>query len=262
MQPFDYFRDYLVHSAKWRMKREKLEQLKADEAAKAGHFPELPTSQNDPLLNLVKEEYRPLYQRYTTEVSRADIAISLEQVALLAYLIRYKNFVRVLDTGSGFSSLVLRLEAMRKTGVQCVSVEDNEMWLDKTREFLRANGAPDENLMLWDKFAASRTYTNFDLIYHDMGGMTTRLFSLPEVTTRLAPEGLLILDDTHFECYAPHVEHSLLAGWTVSTLVQLSMDSEGRYASVARRNLDRVQPKLAFHGKYVCADNQSKYICK
>jgi predicted O-methyltransferase YrrM len=260
--PFDFIRNYVYRSAKWRMRNEKLQQLQADESAKAAYFPELPVSKSDSKLQLLQEEYRPLYTRYVTEVSRADVAISLEQVALLAYLVRRSNFNRVLDTGSGFSSLVLRLEAVRKPGVQCVSVEDNAMWLEKTRDFLRANNAPDENLLLWDQFAASRTYTNFDLIYHDMGGMTTRLFSLPEVTTRLTPEGLLILDDMHFDCFAPHVENPLLNGWHLSSLIKLTMDSEGRYAAVARRNLDRVMPKLAFHGKYICAENQSKYICK
>jgi predicted O-methyltransferase YrrM len=260
MPPFDYFRNRILRSAKWTMKREKLTRLETDENAKAVLFPELPTSKNDPLLRQIMEEYRPLHEDYVRAVSHPDIAISLEQAGLLAYLARHTPVRRVLDTGSGFSSLVLRLEALDKPGMQCVSVDDNRMWLEKTRDVLRAHAAPGENLLLWDDFAASRSLTGFDLIYHDMGGMTTRIFSLPEVAARLADNGLLILDDMHFDSYAPHIENSLLAGWSVSSMVKLTMDPEGRYAAIARRAPGQARPKMVFHGRYSCAENQSDYV--
>jgi hypothetical protein len=88
------------------------------------HFPLLPRGRSDARLKAIEAEYAPFHDTYVAEVSTARAAVSLEQAALLAYLVRTCEFRSVMDSGSGFSSFVLRRESQRKGGIVHVSVED------------------------------------------------------------------------------------------------------------------------------------------
>ena len=57
---------------------------------------------------------------------------------------------RVLDLGSGFSSLALRhYAASAAHAVRVVSVDDDPRWLDTTRDYLEAHGHSEGELRLW-----------------------------------------------------------------------------------------------------------------
>jgi predicted O-methyltransferase YrrM len=138
----------------------------------------------------------------------------------------------VMDTGSGFSSFVMRREAISKGGIHHVALEDNEFWLGKTREFLTAEGVPNDNVLSWNDYQKSPG--KFDLIFHDLGNPTTRILSLPTIRDSVTPGGLLLLDDMHKQHYAPHVPNILGDGWALESLLGLTLDSLGRFAYAAR----------------------------
>jgi len=217
--------------------RARRETLRRGERARlAEAFPELPRSPDDPTLLALQEEYADAHRHYVTRVSDAAQPVSLKSAALLAWLVRGGGHSRVVDLGSGFSSYVLRREAARLGTVEHWAVDDDARWLETTRRYVRDQGSSDERIEAWETFRRRRPFPPFDLVFHDLGNMSTRTLCLPEVAERVAPGGLLILDDMHKPEYAPHALHHLREGWTSSSLVTLTHDALGRYAYIARRS--------------------------
>jgi predicted O-methyltransferase YrrM len=196
-------------------------------------FPEL--ANIHPQLTQIEQEYRPLHDTYIKVISDRLNAVSLRQAALLAWMVRERPVQRILDTGSGFSSMVLRAEAQSKPGVAHFAVEDNTFWLNRTTEFLREQKLPAENVLSWDEFKSNKALSCFDLVFHDMGNMTTRITSLLEIESRVTPEAWLILDDMHKGSYYPHALRTLGDRWMTQSLVDLTLDDSGRYACICRR---------------------------
>ena len=217
-----------------RAKRRTHKMRRNEEGQLLHSFPELMNRKQQ--LDKIAEEYATLHAAYTRGVSDTLNAVSLRQVALLALLVRTRPISRVLDTGSGFSSLVLSKEAKCKPNVIHFAVEDNEFWRGRTKEFLHANDLPTENLISWKTFQADKALRGFDLVFHDLGNMTTRILSLSEIESRLSANGWLILDDMHKPSYCPHALRLLGEGWMVQSLVDLTLDEVGRFAYICRRN--------------------------
>ena len=98
----------------------------------------------------------------------------------------------------------------------------------------------DRNVLLWQDIKDSHEYDGkFQLIYHDMGNMTTRLFSLKTIIRWLAPNGLLILDDMHKRYYNIHTPQILAEEkMRSSSIIALTIDNIKRYAWVAKRETD------------------------
>ena len=208
--------------------------LRRGERAQFLHsFPELMNEEQT--LTGIEDEYRAWHAAYTEGVSDALNAVSLRQVALLALLVRTRPVSRILDTGSGFSSFVFAREGQLKGGVNHFSVEDNDFWRGRTIEFLRENALPSENVLSWKAFQADKSLGYFDLVFHDLGNMTTRILSLSEIEPRLSPNAWLILDDMHKTGYSPHALRLLGEGWVAQSLVDLTLDEFGRYAYICRR---------------------------
>jgi len=214
--------------------KRRTQKMRRDEEEQLRHsFPELVNQEQQ--LDKIAQEYRTLHAAYTTSVSDTLNAISLRQVALLAFLIRTRPVSRVLDTGSGFSSFVLGNEAKRKENVTHFAVEDNEFWRGRTKEFLHENNLPPENVISWKAFQADSSLCDFDLVFHDLGNMTTRILSLSQIEPRLSSQGWLILDDMHKPTYCPHALRMLDERWIAQSLVELTLDAVGRFAYICRQ---------------------------
>jgi len=218
-----------------RVKRRTQKMRRNEEKQLQHSFPELINQERQ--LDKIAQEYRTLHAAYTTSVSDTLNAVSLRQVALLAFLIRARPVSRVLDTGSGFSSFVLGREAKRKENVTHLAVEDNEFWRGRTKEFFRENGLPPENVISWKAFQADASFCDFDLVFHDLGNMTTRILSLSQIESRLSPSGWLILDDMHKPTYCPHALRMLGERWIAQSVVDLTLDEVGRFAYICRQRL-------------------------
>jgi predicted O-methyltransferase YrrM len=146
-------------------------------------------------LESIKSELLDAYRRYTTDVSPANMAASFEAACMLLFLCRAQNASEVLDTGSGFSSFVLRTHARTSEhDVNVVSVDDDPVWLDRTREFLDGFDLPTGELLLWDDFLG-RTPGNYDIAFHDLAGGELRETAMPRVVENVKPQGLIVFDD-------------------------------------------------------------------
>jgi tetratricopeptide (TPR) repeat protein len=189
-----------------------------------------------PLLRDVERARRSLrdaYDEYTTHVSSADFALSLETSSLVFALCASTRPARVLDLGSGFSSYVLRRYADESGGdVDVISVDDSRSWLGRTREFLEARRCSGGQLLMLDEFESIES--QFDLVVHDLGDMLLRRRSLATAMAAVAPHGVLVLDDVDRPAYGEYAEHALRsAGFAVYDLAGVTSDAFGRYCCVS-----------------------------
>jgi predicted O-methyltransferase YrrM len=175
------------------------------------------------------------HHSYTSEVSTDAMAISLELAALLLTLCSYRQPDRVLDLGSGFSSVVLRKYAQEAPGSLVVTIDDDAEWLHKTRQYLEREGLPFGHLYSWDEFyRRGRFPMGFDVVLHDLGSMDTRLAVIPKVADLVATGGLLILDDFHKRRYRRQATSLLKArGFKVYSVRRYSLDYLHRFAALA-----------------------------
>jgi predicted O-methyltransferase YrrM len=187
-----------------------------------------------------RSDLEPYYREYVTTVSPEGMAISLELAAFMDVVCMARTPRRLLDLGSGFSSVVLR----RYTGQAGVSVEVQSAdhaseWLAATRRYLEAHGLGVSGLSVWPDFR-SREHAPFDLILHDLGSgndaAAYRLSVLPEVLDLLAPGGVLILDDAHWPAFSRAVRRLLDAhSYRYWSLRQFVQDRFGRFALIVAR---------------------------
>jgi predicted O-methyltransferase YrrM len=185
-----------------------------------------------------RAELAALRHGYFSTVSMESMALSLESAALVTVLCRSLKPKRVVDLGSGFSSLVIRLAA---PDAQLFSVDHSSWWLDATRRYLEANDVDSDGLFTWDEFRSSGE-TDFDLVIHDMGStFTLRGEVLPEVLQLPRLGGWLLIDDLQVSQYRAKVKNAVRTGFEVYRLSQETMDWHLRHAWLVKRS-GSVQP--------------------
>ncbi len=174
------------------------------------------------------------YRRYVADVSTDEAAASLETCVFLWVLCDALNPSRIADLGSGFSSYLFRAWATQ-SGSQPVpevwSVDDSPDWLAKTADFLRSNDMDTERLMTWETFAAEDR-GRFDLVFHDLGSMPTRVRTFDPAIRLAGNTGAIVLDDVHKRRkYQNFVKNELSRrGLDYYDLKSWLKDKYGRYA--------------------------------
>lgn len=170
---------------------------------------------------------------YTKKVSTPVMAVSLEAASVLEALIILEQPTLIADLGSGFSSYVVR---QAPGSASAISVDDDPEWLQASRDFVAAElgdrSAEFVDLRTWRESDPSMRY---DLIFHDMGSMEVRAETLDLVADRVAPGGLLLLDDVHKSEYG-EMAHQLLHSRPFVTydLRALTLDDMNRRCLLAR----------------------------
>ncbi len=176
----------------------------------------------------------PHYTDYVERVSSPGMSLSLETSVVLDLLCEWTHPRRILDLGSGFSSFVLRSCAERSPHpCRVVTVDDDLLWLERTRDFLREKNISQRDMYPWEECGISKEEP-FDLILHDLGSMNTREEVLPRVLAVAGEKTLLVLDDMHKDYYRETALEML--GEYRCGCVPLREETEdqfGRYACVA-----------------------------
>jgi predicted O-methyltransferase YrrM len=197
-----------------------------------------------PPFNLIKSSsidanaqlLRPQYEKYVTEVSSANMAASLELSALVLSLCQVSGYKKIADLGSGFTSYVLRLYASTTPGVEIFSIDDDPLWLEKTRSFLKSYGVDDSNLMTLDQFIEAKT-GNFDCILHDLNFVEVRINYVDALLDRISQHGILILDDMHKPDYRIEVLRKLAGRpYNIYSLKRITGDALGRYSMAVTKS--------------------------
>jgi predicted O-methyltransferase YrrM len=182
-------------------------------------------------------------QDYITSVSRDVMAASAEFCALAQEICRRWDARRVADLGSGFSSYALRSFAREHGSLEVLSADDQEEWLEKTRQFLRKYDLPTDHCVTWASMASRASVRGtFDVVTHDLGhagardkgAIPQRSRYLEAALDLLRPGGLILLDDMHAQPYRSRAR-SILRRRSLEAypMVRATIDQWGRYAWLA-----------------------------
>ncbi len=186
--------------------------------------------------NTPQAALRAAYDDYTSTVSTAEMAVSWPTAVLLYNLCDFLRPSSVLDLGSGFSTFVFCTWAAKAaSGTDIVSVDDSDVWMQRTREFLRERNLEVPRLIGLTDFERGEV-ANFDLAFHDLGRLEVRIEWLPAVLRAVNRTGLVVLDNVHVHTYRQQALHQLsTTGWRSLSLRTLTLDDKGRFAALAVR---------------------------
>jgi predicted O-methyltransferase YrrM len=173
-------------------------------------------------MQLAVESLRNAYRRYVAEVSSPEMAVSLECSAFLKLVSSRLKPSAVADLGSGFSSYVLNSSA---SGV--VSVDDSAAWLERTKDFLHAQGLSVFQLQDFESFL--KEDRKFDLIFMDLNFIEVRMQHTATLLEKLNPGGIIVFDDVHKPEYLRHLAQTLPFG-NCYLLENITRDIYGRYS--------------------------------
>jgi predicted O-methyltransferase YrrM len=143
-----------------------------------------------------KKKLRPYYEHYIRDISRADMAASLELAAFIFSLCKINQFKKVLDMGSGLSSFIFRLYAKENPGVNVFSIDDDAAWLEKTKGFLEHYRLDTKNMYTLNEFLKKEDKA-FDCILHDLNFVEVRINYVEKLMELSKQNGLVIFDDVH-----------------------------------------------------------------
>jgi len=143
------------------------------------------------------------YSEYVPAVSKAVYACSLPIAKYLWQLCEERKPKRLLDIGSGFSSYVLRAWA-EANDAEHWFIDSDAAWLDKTREFLMAQGLDWRHSATWGAPGLAGQ-APFDLVFFDVSEIAARSWYLRKTLDVVADGGVLIADDAN----EPHYRDAL-----------------------------------------------------
>jgi len=147
------------------------------------------------------------YNEYVPAVSAAVYACSLSTAKLLWQLCEQRKPERVLDIGSGFSSIILRTWA-EEHDAEHWYIDTSAEWLQTTRAALDARGLDCLHGALWNSPALDGQEP-FDLVFFDASEIATRSWYLRAALDMVADGGLFVADDAHDRHYRDAlIEHA------------------------------------------------------
>ena len=115
------------------------------------------------------------------------------------------NLIHTLDAGSGFSSYIVLLYKEIFGNVVVHVIDDNDIWLNKTKHFL------DDNLLTPDILQLNHANLNYyyDLLIYDLNEPKIREQYLYKFINKIAISGRIIIRDLHKVYYKKSVRRAL-----------------------------------------------------
>jgi predicted O-methyltransferase YrrM len=186
--------------------------------------------------NTLEAEFSDAYETYTNTVSPSAMAASLHACAYLMLICRAARASRVLDLGSGASSLALRTYAASAPHrVEVVSVDDSDEWLKRTRRFLQERDLAFGELVAWGDFR-QRSWDPFDVVFHDLAGGELREAAMTVAAQHVSSGGLLLFDDAHHSGHRREMERTAdHHGFALYSVRHWTHDEHDRYDALAIR---------------------------
>ncbi len=176
---------------------------------------------------------QPYYKKYIQDISSANMAASLEVVSLMYTICKINNYKKILDLGSGLSSVVFRLYASKHPGVEVHSVDDSEEWLIKTKDFLSSYDFKIANISSLHEFIESKE-SGFDFIFYDMNFAEVRINHIKWLLGLIKTGGVIIIDDVHKpDYYFSLLEKIKEEPYDIFSLKKFTLDNFGRFSLAA-----------------------------
>lgn len=153
-------------------------------------------------------------------------------------LLDAENPLRILDTGSGLTSVLLRKYHPKAT---IITADDQQDWLDRTKELARRMKVGGTGYYWWHDFL-QMYFEPFTFIVHDLGGMDTRANTLDTVL-RMASQKrcYLFLDNFGISPYKEYAFRRMTEEGFYSVFpedpLKLSIKEAGEYAIFFRKKV-------------------------
>tara|TARA_R110002050_G_scaffold112135_7_gene226227 strand:+ start:1100 stop:1681 length:582 start_codon:yes stop_codon:yes gene_type:complete len=149
----------------------------------------------------IEEKLNKSYTEYTTSVSNEGMAISRESCLYILKFCLENKPLKIIDLGSGITSYTLRLyQQYSNDDVIVFSVDDNEKWLQKSKEFCDKHELDVSNFFYGIELINEHK-NKFDLVIHDYGNMKTRTSNIVNAFDLAKTGGDIIYDDCHKKNY-------------------------------------------------------------
>lgn len=179
------------------------------------------------------KKFSEIYSRYTTSISSAEMAVSLELCACLYSFCYILKPSKILDMGSGLSSFIFRTYQKEVSNVSVFSIDDNKEWLDKTRQFLFTHDLNTENIYSLHEFSVMQE-SSFDLLFHDLNFVEERIKHVDELAGRASGKAFLIFDDVHKgHYYSALIKKLKLNNLSYFSLKKYTLDKFNRFSILA-----------------------------
>lgn len=186
-----------------------------------------------------KKALTPAYERYVSEISSDDMALSLHASVLLDIICDVFSPASALDVGSGFSSYVLRLASARKGGaLRVYSLDTDAAWLERSRAWIKEQGLEDTGFGTWTAPGEAPQISwdggALDLVLLDAERPPQRNgFLLPVLERYCSPDTALLLDDLHMPSWRLFALETLMThNFCHVDCKRHTLDRYGRYASL------------------------------
>jgi predicted O-methyltransferase YrrM len=150
------------------------------------------------------EWVEPMLEDYLSRYNRRrDTAIAIEGALALVRACAEKMPRRILDLGSGFSSVIFREWARRQSArIEVVSTDDNPGWLAVTQLELAERGFDPRSCIAQASFEVWPERGRFDLLFVDWSGVESRAERLDDILEWATSGALVVFDDYHFDVFA------------------------------------------------------------
>lgn len=176
-----------------------------------------------------------LRQRHLAEHGRRDTtAIDVPSATWLCHAIERERATRVLELGSGFSSWALRHWQQSHPSVDVWTVDDEILWLEKTKAELVMLGYRTDHILSFADLLLHHPHESFDLVFVDLDNMETRITHAEQFVRYTRSGGLLVLDDWQMPHYHTPMTIALATCNVFVHAVPESIDPHGRYLAVGR----------------------------
>lgn len=164
---------------------------------------------------------------------RRVTSLRMPGMLLLAEIVRARRPARVLDLGSGLTSILLRALIAEVPGMRVTSTDTWARWLACTEKELARDGLNGERCYLHEDFERVEG-ERFDLISVDIDRTEFRLGLVPRFQGWLAEGGVIVLDDWGME-FTDAMRDALEAAGFVVTPRPETLDEYGCFMAVAER---------------------------
>ena len=174
-----------------------------------------------------QSEFRALYDAYVTSVSSPAMALSWESLAAIDRWLRLDEPVRMIEYGSGISTVLLASYAKERGGV-VESVDSEPEWATRTQAFLEEHG-----LGAWAVVSSAEEVAPTEpapFVLWDFDKNPKRVVLMAKAFENVSANGLMYVDDMHSQEIAEAC--AALVGEIVE---ETPRDGFGRYGVFVRK---------------------------
>lgn len=143
---------------------------------------------------MLQSNFQKSYLDYTANVSPSAMALSLESLEAIWTVLEERQPRRILEYGSGISTLLLAGYATA-VGAEFQSFDSDAEWASRTNQFLRDHGVSD--LAVVRHAAVVDQLAPADFVVWDFDSNPKRVVLMADAFVNVCAGGVMYVDDMH-----------------------------------------------------------------